>query len=82
MGTASQLAAVLTPLEPRHCELDLAQLSFMDSTGLALLLTHHRHAQAAGGSLRIVHPSPAVTRVLELTGTRAILLADPGPPHP
>ncbi|MEY9988177.1 anti-anti-sigma factor [Streptomyces sp. V4I8] len=81
-GTAPQLAAALGPLKERHCELDLAWVSFMDSAGLVALLAHQRRARAAWGSLRLVDSSPAVRRILTLTGTTAILLTAPGPAHP
>ncbi|WP_370270343.1 STAS domain-containing protein [Streptomyces sp. V4I8] len=58
VSTAPQLARARRPLESRPCELDLAQLAFMDSTGLALLLTHQRRAGRHGGSLRVVPRPP------------------------
>lgn len=79
-GTVPRLAAVLGELEGRHCEVDLVGVSFMDSAGVALLLGHRRHAGAAEASLRVVGVSLAVRRILDLTGTTAVLLAAPGPP--
>jgi anti-anti-sigma factor len=78
LATVPQLAAILHPLRHRPCELDLAQVPFMDSTGLTALLTHHHCAQSAGGSLRVVDFTPAIGGLLALTGTSAILLAAPG----
>lgn len=47
---------------------DLTQLSFMDSTGIALLL--RMTAACSDDRLRIVNGTPSVVRVLELAGVR------------
>jgi anti-anti-sigma factor len=80
-GTAPQLDTVLRPLEARRCELDLARVSFMDTSGVTLLLAHRNRAAAAGGSLWVLDLSTAVQRILDLTATTTALLADPGPSH-
>ena len=48
--------------------LDLAELSFCDSTGLAGLVRLHKRAVAAGGSLVLRSPVPRVQHLLNLTG--------------
>jgi anti-sigma B factor antagonist len=48
--------------------LDLRDVSFMDSTGLEVLLSTQRRAELEGGSLTLLSPTPAVLRVLEVTG--------------
>ena len=52
--------------------LDLTQLSFMDSTGIGALLRMNEACEAAD-RLRIVNGSPAVVRVLDITGVRESL---------
>jgi anti-anti-sigma factor len=52
--------------------LDLRELSFMDSTGIALLMRMHA-ACADADRLRVINGSPTVVRVLDLTGARAHL---------
>ncbi|MEU6260948.1 STAS domain-containing protein [Streptomyces sp. NPDC047043] len=78
--TAPELAAVLAPLRSRPCELDFAQVSFADSSGLNLLLRHRLQAQAAHGSLRLVAASPPVRRLLDVAGVTQLLLEAPGLP--
>jgi anti-sigma B factor antagonist len=51
---------------------DLTQLSFMDSTGIGLLMRMN-DACVDGDRLRIVNGSPAVVKVLDITGVRARL---------
>lgn len=52
----------------RLVEVDLAQLTFCDSTGLSALLACVRITQARGGSARVVNPNPNVTTVLVVAG--------------
>ncbi len=49
--------------------LDGTEMSFLDSTGLRVLLQAGRHAEEQGAAFRLVVPQEAVRRVLELTGT-------------
>ena len=47
---------------------DLADVSFIDSTGLFVLLQARERLETAGRKLMIARPSRPVTRVLELAG--------------
>jgi anti-sigma B factor antagonist len=46
---------------------DLSDVSFIDSTALAVLVKGMKRARAAGGDLAIVKPSQTVRVILELT---------------
>jgi anti-sigma B factor antagonist len=48
--------------------LDLAELTFCDSTGLAGLVRLHKRAEAADGALVLRSPVPRVHNLLTLTG--------------
>lgn len=48
--------------------LDLAGVSFMDSTGLGALIKVRNRLVDRGGEITLTAVSPAVERVLELTG--------------
>ncbi|WP_300682944.1 STAS domain-containing protein [Nocardioides sp.] len=48
--------------------LDMAHVTFIDSTGIGALIALHKSARTGGGTLRIVRPSTCVTRILEVTG--------------
>ena len=75
IATAPELVALLVRL--RHhghaVTVDLAEVTFMDSTGLTTLMDAHLAAQANGWSFTVRRPSPAVTRVFELAGVRSLL---------
>jgi anti-anti-sigma factor len=57
--------------------LDMSATSFCDSVGLCALLAVRHQLRRRDRRLRVVDPSPTVSRLLDLSGTRA-LLADRG----
>ncbi len=72
MATAGQVEHQLTELRDvgfTDIMLDLRALTFMDSSGLNLLLSVHRRAEADGHRFRLIEGSAAARRVFELTGT-------------
>ncbi|HEY8531177.1 MAG TPA: anti-sigma factor antagonist [Limnochorda sp.] len=52
----------------RHLVLDLRRLRFLDSSGLGVLFELYRRVTAAGGQVVVARPTPAVARVLRLSG--------------
>lgn len=48
--------------------LDLSELTFIDSTGLSILVEYHERTRAAGGRLVLLAPREAVVRILDITG--------------
>lgn len=56
--------------------LDASELSFIDSSGVSELLRIRDTAVEHGGSFTIVSPTPAVRRVLEITGLLALFGLD------
>ncbi|MEV5607389.1 STAS domain-containing protein [Streptomyces sp. NPDC052225] len=78
--TAPRMEPVLRSLHARACELDLSQVPFIDSSGINLLIRHHRQADQEGGSLRVIAASRPVCRVLDIVGTSR-LLGGPLPPR-
>lgn len=53
--------------------LDLSGLQFMDSAGIRTLLTLDARSRRDGGRLGLLRAAPPVQRVLEITGTDAML---------
>ena len=63
------LAARLDPLPLGHrIVLDLAAVTFIDSSGLRVLIDAHRRAEADGRVVVIAHPSAPVSRLFEISG--------------
>ncbi len=68
--------------EPAHAvTLDLAELTFVDSSGLALLVELRRLASGAGVQLDIVNVRPGPQRVISIAGLAETLGVPPAPPH-
>jgi anti-sigma B factor antagonist len=71
MATAPILARDLNSAldaRPSALTLDLSELTFVDSTGLSVLITAHRRAGQDGCAFVLRSPRRAVLRTLQLTG--------------
>lgn len=68
----SAFDAVLSDDDAEMIVVDLTELSFIDSTGIHLLIRMNT-ACADGDRLRVISGSRAVERMLDLTGVRAHL---------
>jgi stage II sporulation protein AA (anti-sigma F factor antagonist) len=76
MATAGSVQAELEGVESSDATsivIDLSELTFMDSTGVRLLVTAHARSRADSDRLTLVRGRAAVQRVLELTGVDALL---------
>jgi anti-sigma B factor antagonist len=51
----------------RHVVIDLADVTFVDSTGLGALIVARKAARERGGSVSLVSPPPVVRRLLGST---------------
>ncbi len=58
-----------------HIRVDLTDVSFMSSAGIAVLMRCYKQLQRIDGSLAIIRPSPQVKTVLEMTGLAGTLIA-------
>jgi anti-sigma B factor antagonist len=67
--------------QARAVEVDMEQLSFIDSTVLGALVAAHHEALDRGVDLTVVKAAGQVRRVLDMTGIMQLLDgAAPGPP--
>ncbi|GAA4931469.1 anti-anti-sigma factor [Nonomuraea thailandensis] len=56
-----------------HLVIDASRLTFLDSSGLSVLLAAAVLAQAHGVAVHLAGPHPRVARILEITGTIAMV---------
>jgi anti-anti-sigma factor len=67
--TAPDLEARLASLgDGADVTVDLEQVTFIDSSGLRVLITAHTSLEAAGHRLQLPSPSAAVRRLMDITG--------------
>jgi anti-sigma B factor antagonist len=73
-----QLDAALLNIEDsgRSVQLDLAAVTFVDSTGLRSLLAASRRAEVGGRRVHLVRMSTVVRRLLDLTATSSLFDLD------
>ncbi|MBR5152534.1 MAG: anti-sigma factor antagonist [Clostridia bacterium] len=53
--------------------LDLGNVTFMDSSGIGMIIGRYKQIQARGGKTMIIRPQPQVDKVLELSGLKKIV---------
>ena len=80
VATAPALEASLASAfagDPSSMVVDLSDLTFLDSTGIRVLVSAGRQAEDAGCSLVLLAPTAQVLRVLRLTGVDRLLAIEP-----
>ena len=63
-----EVACCLERQPPRQLILDLKGVTFMDSSGIAVLLRTHRQATQLGGSFAVRNTPPQAEKVLKAAG--------------
>ncbi len=58
---------------PDELILDLSQVSFMDSSGLGLILGRYTKATELGILFKVQNPTPQIKRILDLAGTERLI---------
>jgi anti-sigma B factor antagonist len=61
---------------PRSVTVEARGLTFIDSSGLQALMRAREAADEAGVVLQVREPSPALRRLIEVTGTMDLLLGE------
>ncbi|MBW6440381.1 STAS domain-containing protein [Actinoplanes hulinensis] len=77
LATREQLTAVLLDAvnQARLVFVDMAGLTFIDSSGVHSLVTAHHAAKQTGGRVYVLNATGPVAAVLELTGLDTLLRA-------
>ncbi len=72
-GIRRDLDQMLLDPRVRHLVIDLKDMPFMDSSGLGVILGRYRMMQERGGTVSLMHLSPQVKRVYDLSGMARII---------
>lgn len=59
-----------------HLVVDVSDMTFIDSTGLSVLVQAHRRAAEKAGTMTIRHPSATLKRLLSITNLETVLVVD------
>lgn len=81
LATAPRLREALVDLAnkgAKHVTVDLAEMEFIDSTGLSVLVAAWKRLRETGGDLVLQSPRAAAMKIFEVTGaTRVITITRP-----
>lgn len=73
VSVRSEIDGLIFEVRPRRVILDLSRVSFMDSSGLGLIMGRYSLAKQLGGALLLRSPTSAVMRILSLAGMERIV---------
>jgi len=73
VAAAPELKTCLAGLANDDVAVDLAAVTFMDSSGISVLIGADRQSADLGHRLTLRSPSPAVVKVLKITGVDEVL---------
>ena len=57
----------------KNLVLDFGEVTFMDSSGIGVIIGRYKQIKALGGKTMIVRPQPQVDKILELSGLKKII---------
>lgn len=79
IGTSEQLRQVVSGSgwAGRTVTLDLSEVTFCDSTGLAALIAVHKSVSGVSGRLVLSAPVPRVRHLFTITGLSRVFTVDP-----
>ena len=70
---AEQLDTMLYDREITKLQLDLKDLSFMDSSGIGVLLGRYKKLSGRGGSVSVMNENAAIQRIFQLSGLYRVI---------
>lgn len=76
-GFRREVMIALQQTQLRRLLIDVSGLSFIDSSGLGVILGRHRQLAALGGQVAITGANEAVYRLLVAGGLHRVMIVDP-----
>lgn len=68
-----QIDTAIFYCRPLEVVMDLSKVSFMDSSGLGLILGRFTRIREIGGHLKLLDPTPQTVKILELAGVGQLI---------
>ncbi len=59
-------------LRPKTLQLDFSKVSFMDSSGIGLIMGRYRTMGLMGGRLKVINVPENIARIINLSGVSAL----------
>ncbi len=76
-GLREEIDRAMYLYRPPVLALDLGGVTFMDSSGLGLILGRYTKLKSIGGALVISHPTPEILKLLVLAGADKLVKIEP-----
>ena len=77
-NTTPDLDAALKLDGVKEVAFDFAELQYISSAGLRVLMAAHKAMMAAaGGTMKVLHPNAMVRGVFEITGLSSVFVIEP-----
>jgi stage II sporulation protein AA (anti-sigma F factor antagonist) len=73
INVRSDIDELIFDLRPQKMVLDLSEISFMDSSGLGLIMGRYGLIKDLGGTLSLRAPTVAVMKILSLAGMERVI---------
>ena len=67
-----EIDEMIEQVQPTVLILDFGGVTFMDSSGIGLIMGRHRTMQEIGGEVIVQNPPPHIRRVLRISGIERI----------
>ena len=58
---------------PQNAIMDLSSITFMDSSGLGLILGRYTQIIQLGGNFKLINPTPQISKILVLAGVDRLI---------
>ncbi len=78
VGVRGDADKLIFETRPERLVLDLSGVSFMDSSGLGLIMGRYSLIKELGGTLILRSPTAAVTKILSLAGMERVIKIENG----
>ena len=69
----SELDRFIITMQPELMAMDFGSITFMDSSGIGLIMGRSKLLKECGGRLEIHNPQPYIRRVIKLSGLEMIV---------
>ena len=69
----TELDRFIMTVQPRELAIDLGGITFMDSSGIGLIMGRSKLMKECGGKLEVLNPQPYIKRVMKLAGIERIV---------
>lgn len=68
----TQIDGQAESLYPKNLHLDFSKVSFMDSSGIGLIMGRYRTMSLLGGNLKVINVPDRLQRIIALSGVGAL----------